>query len=196
MKLSNDPTERYLVRQSDQTVGPYTTEALESLVYLGKLTPDSLISPEGRAEFVPVRDSPLAGRLFPRLQASAGAGPKAWGRPGQSDRHDLKEFKFGETKFKKVNSAPGPKGRIDVRELLGEVRQAERDAGRDFLDSGRFKISKRSRDFWFMVIAGNAVFFGTAFFMQNTISWVFAIAGSGLFTWGLIWSMFGVMDRY
>ena len=107
----------------------------------------------------------------------------------------MKEFKFGEVKFEKVND-PAKGERIEVAELLHEVRQAERDAGRDFIDSGKTRVSKRSLDFWIMLILGNAVLYVGAYFLANTTSWVFAIAGSGLYSFGLIWSMYGVMNRY
>lgn len=194
MKLSSDTTVRYLVKLEQQPAGPYTVEGLESLVYLGKLTPESLVSPEGQDAFQPIRGTDLAKKLFPRLQEKTV--PKAWGPPGQSDRHDLKEFKFSAVKFEKVNKDTGPRGQVEVKEILQEIRQAERDAGRDFMTGGRFKISKRSLDFWFMIIVGNLVLYGIAFFMGSTTSWVFAIGGSGLYSWGLIWSMYGVMDRY
>jgi hypothetical protein len=194
MKRSCDKTSRYWAFQEDRVAGPYTIEGLESLVYLGKLTPDSPLCLEGQETWVPIRETDLVTRLYPRLQQSVT--PKAWGRPGQSDRHDVKEFTFAETKFEKINQASPAGSQIEVKDILHEIRQAERDAGRDFLDSGRFRISRRSLDFWFMIIAGNALLYGGAFYMANTTSWVFAIAGSGLYSWGLIWSMYGVMDRY
>jgi hypothetical protein len=193
MKLTSDTTVRYWALIGEEVLGPYTLEALESLVYLGKVTPDSLICLEGQETFVSIRESELVTRLYPRLPN--GAMPKAWGRPGESDRHDLQEFKFGEVKFEKLNdSAKG--GKIEVTALLHEVRQAERDAGQDFLEGGKTGVSKRSVDFWIMLLLGNAVLYVGAFFLANTTSWVFAIAGSGLYTFGLIWSMFGVMNRY
>jgi hypothetical protein len=194
MKLSTDTTVRYWAFQEEQVTGPYTVEGLESLVYLDKITPDSPICLEGQETWMPIRETDLVTRLYPRLPQ--GATPKAWGRPGESDRHDVKEFKFTEVKFEKLNKETGPRGQIEVKEILQEIRQAERNSGRDFLDGGRFKLSRRSLDFWFMIIVGNAVLYGGAFFMANTTSWVFAIAGSGLYSWGLIWSMYGVMDRY
>ena len=75
-------------------------------------------------------------------------------------------------------------------EQLGDVTQV------DLPREGRFRISKRSMDFWFMVIVGNAVILGGAIAMQNTMSMVFGIGFSGLYTFGLLWSMYGVMDRY
>jgi hypothetical protein len=194
MKLSSDTTIRYLAKRGEEITGPYTMEGLESLVYLGKVTPDTPVSREGEDSFAPIRDQPdLARVLFPRLQAKVV--PKAWGRPGESDRHDLKEFKFTEVKFEKVNKADRS-GQIEVKHILREIRQAERDAGRDLIGDERFRISRRSLDFWFMLIVGNAVLYGGAFLMANTTSWVFAIAGSGLYSWGLIWSMYGVMGKY
>jgi hypothetical protein len=196
MKLTRDTTTRYLIKRGEEIAGPYTIEGLESLVYLGKVTPDTTVSPEGQEVFAPIRDHPdLVRVLFPRLPAKVM--PKAWGRPGESDRHDLKEFKFGEVRFKKVNTAASAPGRIEVKELLAEIRQAERDSGHDFIkEEKRAVVSRRTKDFWIMLIAGNAILFGSAIYLQNTVSLVFAIAGSGLFTWGLIWSMYGVMGRY
>jgi hypothetical protein len=193
MKLSSDTTVRYWVLQSEAVTGPFTVEGLESLVYLGKVTPDSLLCLEGQETWASIRETDLVTRLYPRLQETVT--PKAWGRPGEIDRHDLKEFKFGEVKFEKVNR-PDQGPEIEVKEILQDIRQAERDAGRDFIDVAPAKVSKRSRDFWFMLIAGNAVLYGSAFYMANTTSWVFAIAGSGLYSWGLIWTMYSVMDRY
>ena len=193
MKLSRDKTVRYWVAEGEEATGPYTVEGLESLVYLAKITPDTLICPEGTETYHAIRDLELVTRLYPRLQDKPK--PKAWGRPGEADRHDVKEFKFGEVKFEKVND-PAKGERIEVAELLHEVRQAERDAGRDFIDSGKTRVSKRSLDFWIMLILGNAVLYVGAYFLANTTSWVFAIAGSGLYSFGLIWSMYGVMNRY
>ncbi|SDR73946.1 DUF4339 domain-containing protein [Opitutus sp. GAS368] len=193
MRLSNDTTIRYFAWLEEEVAGPYTLEGLESLVYLGKITPDTLVCPEGTEQWEPIRRTDFVRQLFPKL--SEKTTPRAWGRPGQSDRHDLKEFSFGEVKFEKVNTADSH-GRIEVNDLLQEIRQAERDSGQDLVKEDRFRISKRSRDFWIMLIGGNVILFGSALCMQNTISFVFAIAGSGLFTWGLIWSMYGVMGKY
>lgn len=193
MKLSSDTTIRFFVWLDEDAAGPYTLEGLESLVYLGKITPDTLVCPEGQEQWDPVRSMDFVRQLFPKLPEKTT--PRAWGRPGQADRHDLKEFSFGEVQFEKVNTND-TQGRVDVHDLLQDIRQAERDSGQDLVEGDRFRVSKRSRDFWIMLIAGNVILYGTAIYMENTISIVFAIAGSGLFTWGLIWSMFGVMGKY
>ena len=193
MRLSSDTTIRYFVWLDEDAAGPYTLEGLESLVYLGKITPDTLVCPEGQDQWDPIRSTDFVRQLFPKLPEKTT--PRAWGRPGQADRHDLKEFSFGEVQFEKVNTNDA-QGRIEVHDLLQEIRQAERDSGQDLVEADRFRISKRSRDFWIMLIGVNAVLFGAAIWMENTVSFVFAIAGSGLFTWGLIWSMFGVMGKY
>ena len=193
MRLSSDPNTRYFAWLNEDAAGPYTLEGLESLVYLGKITPDTLVCPEGQNQWEAIRDMPLVRQLFPKLPERTT--PRAWGRPGQADRHDLKEFSFGEVQFEKVNTNDS-RGRVEVHDLLREIRQAERDSGQDLVQEGRFKISRRSWDFWLMLIVGNVVLFGTAIWMGNPVSMVFAIAGSGLFTWGLIWSMFGVMGKY
>jgi hypothetical protein len=47
-----------------------------------------------------------------------------------------------------------------------------------------------------MLVLGNALLLGGGIAMQSLTSLVFAIGGMGLFTFGLLWSLYGVMDRY
>lgn len=194
MKLTEDTTIRFVVIIDEQVAGPYTLEGLHSLVYLGRITAGTLISREDEDAFLPISATVLSPELFPLLQSSAPAGQ--WTPPGQTARVDRKHYSFGEAKFKKVNDTRARRSRIEVKEILDEVRQAEIEAGFDLPTRHRFKISRRSIDFWIMLIAGNVVLIGGGILMQNTSSIVFGFAGSGLYTFGLLWSMYGVMDRY
>lgn len=179
MKLNAETEVRYQAIVGTQVAGPFTMEALQSLAYLGKITPETLVTLEGRYEFTTIKSSAyLAHMLFPRLNQSASP-------------HQLTE-----AKFERVSDSSPPQAKVDVMEILGDIRQAEIASGRDHIRGGRFRISKRSRDFWIMLIAGNTLLVGGGIAMQNTSSIVFGFAGSGLYTFGLLWSMYGVMDRY
>ncbi len=197
MKLRDDSALRYSTREGTRVSGPYTLEGLESLVYLGRITPATMIAREGHGEFIPIQSTELMGTLFPNWVANTA--PENWAPPGQSKspaRPGRKRYQLGEARFEKVNdnAARGP--RIEVTNLLDEIRQTEIESGYDLPKRHRFRISKRSRDFWIMLVVGNVLFLGGGILLQNTASIVFGIAGSGLYTWGLLWSMYGVMDRY
>ncbi|HEX2900539.1 MAG TPA: hypothetical protein VHS96_12530 [Bacteroidia bacterium] len=196
MKLTADTSIRYVIKIEDRLGGPYSVEGLESLVYLKKINPETLIAREGTDTFVPIRQSEVCGALFKHLTRTAT--PREWAPPSQENNPEFvnrKRYRLGEAKFETVNEVAARR-KIDVYDMLGEVRQAEKDAGRDRPRSSRFKVSNRTKDFWIMVIAGNAAILGGGIYMQNTASIVFAIAGCGLFTFGLLWSMFGVMGKY
>ncbi len=187
MKLPGETQNRYQAIIGSQIAGPYTLEGLESLVYLGKITPDTLISIEGRYEFTSIRTSAFSRRLFPRLDESD---------PNHDGQASGSHHQMGEAKFERVADSAPPQRKVDVMEILHEIRQQEIASGRDLGFDARFKISKRSVDFWIMLILGNAVIVGGGILMQNTGSMVFGFAGAGLYTFGLLWSMYGVMDRY
>lgn len=197
-KLPGEDQTNYLIQDGEQTRGPFTIEGLESLVYLGQLTPETLIRREDEPALVPVRSTVLRSRLFPKLIEHTA--PDSWEKPDSSAARSQSPSRnplgFGAAKFERVNSAPGLGGRIEVADLLDDVRQMEREAGLDLVKPDRFKISRRTRDFWIMLGTGNAVLLGGGIAMQSLISLVFAIGGMGLFTFGLLWSMFGVMDNY
>lgn len=199
MKLSGDDTIRYFTYADETVGGPYTIEALESLVYLKKITPDTHVARVGAEAFILLKDSELKAVLFPGLLTKQDSTPQEWCPPGQENdpaQINRKRFRTTTAKFENVNAQAGNLPKIDVYDMLDEIRQTEKDSGLDLPRAGRFRISKRSLDFWFMVLAGNAVILGGAIAMQNTMSMVFGIGGSGLFTFGLLWSMYGVMDRY
>ncbi len=200
MKLTDDTSVRYHTKIDGRLGGPYTVEGLDSLVYLQRITPETLIGREGSDAFSPVKDTELCRVLFPKLQAAkASKAPHDWAPPGKENDPNFtnrKRYRFSESKFDNVNAKGAKRPKIEVHELLDEIRQTEIASGRDHVRSERFRISRRSRDFWVMIVLGNTVFMGTAICFGNTMSLVFGIAGCGLFTFGLLWSMYGVMGRY
>ena len=197
MKLSEDPSIRYYVWTGETVAGPYTVEGLESLVYLQKVRADTPICREGSQTYTSLLESELGPLLFPRGKPENK--PENWAAPGMenSGAHlNRKRYQLTEANFEKVNGAPGQAPRVDVYHLLDEIRRKEIDAGFDHVRTNRFKLSKRSIDFWFMILAGNGLLLGGALVFHNPISFVFGIGGSGLYTFALIWCMYGVMDRY
>lgn len=199
-KLSPDDSLRYLVQIGDQTRGPLTLDGLESLVYLGQITPTTPVREVSAAEFRPIKDTPLRETLFPKFVEQTG--PAGWGKPGRPEgtsappAYSRQQFKFGAAKFERVNTDPGLGPKVDVTTLLDGVRRMERDAGLDEVRPERFKVSRRTKDFWIMLVIGNALLLGGGIAMQSLTSLVFAIGGMGLFTFGLLWSMYGVMGKY
>ena len=199
MKLTGDDTVRYFTYVDDSVGGPYTIEALESLVYLKKITPDTHVARVGDEAFILLRDSELKPILFPGLLAKSDSHPQEWCPPGMENdpaQINRKRFRTTTAKFENVNAQSGHLPKIDVHDLLHEIRQAEKDSGFDLPRAGRFRLSRRGMDFWFMIIVGNAIVLGGSIAMQNTMSMVFGIGFCGLYTFGLLWSMYGVMDRY
>ncbi len=198
-KLPNDDAAGYFVQIDGQLRGPFNLEGLESLACLGKITPDSSIRRENESDFAVIKTTPLLAKLFPKYIERTT--PANWGKPGAptpatTSAPSRNPLGFGTAKFERVNTAPDVGQKVDVTTMLNEVRQMERDAGLDELKPERFRVSRRTRDFWIMLIAGNALLLGGGIAMQSLTSLVFAIGGMGLFTFGLLWSMYGVMDRY
>ncbi len=199
MNLSGDDSVRYYIYIEESVGGPYTIEGLESLVYLKKITPDTHVAREGDEEYILLRDSELQPILFPGLLTQENSTPDVWTPPGQENdpaQINRKRFRTTTAKFENVNAKAANLPKIDVHDILGEIREAEKLSGFDLPRASRFRISKRSLDFWFMIIVGNAVILGAGIVMQSTMSMVFGIGCSALYTFGLLWSMYGVMDRY
>lgn len=197
MKLTEDTSVRYVTKIDDKVGGPYTVEGLESLAYLQRITPDTLIAPEGSEEFEAIRATPLGPGLFKRIHDSQQ--PGEWAPPGRENDPAFtqrKRYRTTEAQFENMNADAAHLPKVDVHDILDDIRQTEIASGMDFIRENRFKVSKRSRDFWVMLILGNGIFLGVPMLSPNTISLVFGIAGCGLFTFGLLWSMYGVMDRY
>ena len=60
----------------------------------------------------------------------------------------------------------------------------------------KFRISKHTVDFWFMLISVNTLLLYMAILGNNLISIVFGLSGCFFFTAGLWWTMYVVMDKY
>ena len=125
--------------------------------------------------------------------------PEDWAAPDPTTKGENSSRKFytlTEAKFHRVNPAAGALPNHDIHGILKGNRQAEIDAGLDQVRRNHFRISKRTRDFWLLFISVNAfLLFGVSRF-HNVISMVYGLSGVVLFSLGLVWVMYGVMDRY
>jgi hypothetical protein len=106
-------------------------------------------------------------------------------------------LKLGTAKFEAVNTpssdTPPP---TDVHEVLRENLRREQAAGMYDIPPPR-RRSRRRLDYWLVLIAGNLAI--TAFIYltrANAITVVFGVSGIVLFSAGLTWIMWVLMDDY
>lgn len=84
----------------------------------------------------------------------------------------------------------------DVHAVLQLNRTTEKKFGRDEIEIKKVK-SRRAREFWFILVGGNLAIIGAVWLSgMNVISVVFGLAGLIVFSLGLSWIMWQVMDRY
>lgn len=116
-----------------------------------------------------------------------------------------KTYAFKPKDFERVN-APRPEGDAapptppanDVFAIREQIRQREIAAGMDELKPlGRPAANRRRRDYWLLLVGGLALIGATAAVVGfNTITVAFAFSGSILYTIGLTWVMWFVMEPY
>lgn len=84
----------------------------------------------------------------------------------------------------------------DVFTHLQRNRAVEKQHGLDAVEIRKIK-SRRKRDFWLLLVGGNlAIAAGVALSGFNLINVIFGLAGLILFSLGVTWVMWQVMDRY
>ena len=95
-----------------------------------------------------------------------------------------------------TTNAPKPDDPNDVYAVLRANRAVEDRAGLSDLEIREIK-SRRKRDYWLLLIGGNLAILGTvALSGFNPISAVFGLAGLVVFSLGLTWVMWQVMNKY
>lgn len=84
----------------------------------------------------------------------------------------------------------------DVHAVLQLNRTTEKKFGRDEIEIKEVK-SRRAREFWFILVGGNLAIIGAVVLTHiNVFTVVFGLAGLIIFSLGLSWIMWQVMDRY
>lgn len=85
----------------------------------------------------------------------------------------------------------------EVHALLRENLARADAAGLNDVSTAPKKASRRKRDYWVLMIAGNALFGTMALLGRGApVMFVYGLAGCALLTAGLTWVMWGVMDDY
>jgi hypothetical protein len=111
--------------------------------------------------------------------------------------------KFYSTKpreFQRVNAAPGSAvGKAhapDVHAILRQNRAAEKQAGLNPVIPRPVR-SRRRREYWQLLALGNALFgLGVWAGRNNAFFFVSAVSGAVIFSVGLTWIMWVVMNDY
>jgi predicted phage tail protein len=84
----------------------------------------------------------------------------------------------------------------DVYKVLEQNRQAADEHGLNEVEIKKVK-SRRKRDFWLILVGGNLAIIGGVYFSGiSVITLVFGLAGLVIFSLGLSWIMWQVMDKY
>jgi hypothetical protein len=84
----------------------------------------------------------------------------------------------------------------DVYAVLQANRQAARKHGLNEVEIKEIK-SRRAREFWLLLVGGNLAILGGVYLSGiNVITVIFGLAGLIIFSLGLSWVMWQVMDRY
>ena len=85
----------------------------------------------------------------------------------------------------------------DVLEILKINRDNERQAGLDQLPVLPPRPNRRRRDYWIMLAIVNGFFAATMLLGRGYVPVVvYSLSGMVLFTAGITWILYGVMDRY
>jgi hypothetical protein len=95
--------------------------------------------------------------------------------------------------FTSVNKASDPPA-LDAMEILRLNREREIAAGRDQIVIAPSKRSRRVREFLSLLVGGNLA--ALIAWWLNPGAIVFCVAGAIIFTSGLTWVMFFVMEDY
>jgi hypothetical protein len=110
-----------------------------------------------------------------------------------------KKYGLKPKEFERVNAEPGtqaPSADHDVYAILQANRAREQEHGLGEVEVKAVK-SRRRRDYWLLLFFGNIVIVGTAAVVGlNIMTMVYAFSGLILFSCGLTWIMWFVMDDY
>ena len=94
-----------------------------------------------------------------------------------------------------VSGTAKPGDPNDVYATLEQNRTAEKAAGTDNIEVRKKVTARRTKDYWLMLLGGNALLIvGSAYMGGAAI--VFGLAGVIIYSLGLTWVVWQIMDRY
>jgi len=111
-----------------------------------------------------------------------------------------KKYELKPREFERLNAEPGaqpPSAAHDVFAIRRDLREREQAAGLDDRVLGPPLSSRRKRDYWLMLVAGN-LFFGAVMFLgRHELLVLFGTMAAMLsYTLALSWVMWQVMSDY
>jgi hypothetical protein len=111
-----------------------------------------------------------------------------------------RQFVFKAKEFERINAPAGsqePSADHDVYAIRRQLRERERAAGRDDLSPRPARRSRRKRDYWLLMLAGNAGFGSIALIGRGSpVVFVSGMAGVLILSIGLTWVMWFIMEDY
>jgi hypothetical protein len=186
------------LRLNNEVRGPFDWDRLCELAESGVITPATDSSPRGDGPWTVIRDAGDYHGVFPlRAQLQFKARPfKAVNRPSDPpvDHHALIA---AANRGRPAPPAGAPlvtaQSGNEVEDILRLNREREKQAGLDQLKPAPPGPNRRRRDYLMLLISGNLVLF----FGLNAIGGL-ALGGvvAAVFTVGLTWAVYGIMDKY
>ena len=190
------PPDILFLRLTGEIRGPFGRQRLRELAETGVITPATEAAEQRDGPWQSVGDLPGGAELFPeraRLQFKA----REFEHLNQSgtlpvDHRALIAAAQG-PKVPRAATAPA-KRPGDIEEILRLNREREKEAGLDQLKPQPRRPNRRRRDYLFLMTAVNGFFAWSLFGGWGNP--VFSIAGIVIFSIGITWIMYVVMDRY
>ena len=107
-----------------------------------------------------------------------------------------RKFAFKARSFDQANVASQPPA-PSVHEILRQNLAVQKSAEPEVLPHLHDRRTKRRRDYWFVMLSGNALGGLAAVILQgNIVALVYLLVFFVIFNLGLVWTMFFVMDKY
>jgi hypothetical protein len=129
-------------------------------------------------------------REFKRDNAPAAGGETV---PSAQDLAKLAGFHHDPAARKSVAKAGDPN---DVHVVLQQNRKSEQQHNLDAIEIKETR-SRRKREFWLLLVGGNLFILGGVWLSGiNVLTVIFGLAALIIFSLGLSWVMWQVMDRY
>jgi hypothetical protein len=186
------------LRLNNEARGPFAWDRLCELAESGVITPATKASSNRVGPWTPISEAGDYAAVFPlRTQLQFKARPfEAVNRPSDPpvDHHALiAAANWGRPAPPTAAPPAAAQSGNEVEDILRLNREREKQAGLDQLKPAPPGSNRRRRDYLMLLISGNLVLF----FGLNAIGGL-ALGGvvAAVFTVGLTWAVYGIMDKY
>jgi hypothetical protein len=186
------------LRLNNDVRGPFRKEQLQELAELWVITPATEVSESAAGPWTSIQEATEYADVF-RERTQYQFKAKEFAKLNRYTTTPFDNWELIAAANRGNSAATGSpplassKSPTTVAEVLKLNRRHQRQAGLDGLKPMPPVINRRRRDYWIVLIGGNLFFF----FVLNAFS---GLAGAALmaflYTVGLTWVMYGVMDKY